>query len=933
MLPNRRTLRRALVVIFLAALSCADLIGCLSPAVKAQRLRPPAASPQSSPGGLLSRLSLEQRVKSSALIVEAQALSAASFWDGAHANIYTAHPARVYKVFKGELPSAQLTVITEGGSVGDQMQVVSDALNLSDGQMGVFFLEPSRVSGPAGQSAESVFMAYGSVQGFIQYDLADHTASDPFGRYDRIEDDLYAQLARLTGRAYREVQANVELSAGRGINRPLDVLATPVINALSPNPITAGTDAVLTITGSNFGATRGAGFVEFKNADNGGATFTQPLATDYVSWSDTQIQVRVPTLPAPAGTGVIRVTNNNGETGTSTQTLTVSYAITNVSFNGAKIPFLINDDGAGGYTFQFNTAFSANAPAAAAFLRAMNTWTCATGINWKRGADTTVNVNANDNVNVVAFDTSAPLPAGVIGRAFTFYTSCDGVNWAVNEMDVLFDDATNWQYGPGLPASGQADFETVALHELGHAHQLSHVIMPGAVMHFAVEGGSVARTLSANDTAAGNFITSRSTTPHACSFPAMVTKPCPSSAVELVDFEALAYEGGVLLRWQTGREVDNLGFRLYREQGGRRALVNAQMVAGAALTPGSLLLAGQSYTWWDKSADRSAAYWLEDLDLKGGATWHGPFYTKAIGGKPLATARAALLSEVGRSANDSPSSPVEARAAQARLSPAQVAQSRGLAATQAVKVAVKREGWYRLTQAELIAAGLSPAVEPRFLQLFAEGVEQRIRVTGEADGRFDPQDAVEFYGMGLDSPFTDARVYWLVAGTQPGLRVNSVAGRGSMANAASFTHTVEQRDRSVYFSSLKNGERENFFGAVVTGDAVDQPLTLSHLAPSSSSDATLEVALQGVTGVPHQVKVTLNSIEVGSLTFDGQASAVADFKVPQSSLREGRNTVSLLAVNGPGDVSLVDAVRLSYQHSFTADNDVLKFTAPAGRPV
>ena len=72
-----------------------------------------------------------------------------------------------------------------------------------------------------------------------------------------------------------------------------------------------------------------------------------------------------------------------------------------------------------------------------------------------------------------------------------------------------------------MPAAGQADFETVALHELGHAHQLSHVIMLGAVMHYAVEGGSTARTLSANDTAAGNFITSRSTPPRPCGLAAM----------------------------------------------------------------------------------------------------------------------------------------------------------------------------------------------------------------------------------------------------------------------------------------------------------------------------------------------------------------------------------------------------------------------------
>jgi hypothetical protein len=922
---DHRSLRRAFIVFLIVLLASANLIA--STLTTPQRIQPPPASASPATGGLLNRLSLEQRVRNSSVIVEAQVISSAAFKGGAQGDIYTAHLLRVFKLFKGEA-GAQLSVITEGGRLGNEALVVSDEPELNEGAMGIFFLEPSRASVPDSLSAAALsFAVYGSIQGLIHYDLNDHTAADAFARYSSIEDDLYRQLTRLAGSGYREVQANTELNASRDTVGPL---ATPIISSFSPNPVTAGTNAVLQINGSNFGATRGAGFVEFRNADSGGMTFTQALATDYVSWSDTQIQVRVPTIPAPAGTGVIRVTNNNAETATSTQTLTVSYAITNINSGGAKIPFLMSDNGAGGYTFQFNTAFSANTAAAAAFLRAMNTWTCATGINWNRGADTTASANANDNVNVVAFDTAAPLPAGVIGRAFSFYTSCDGTNWAVNEMDVLFDDATDWQFGPALPATGQADFETVALHELGHAHQLSHVIMPGAVMHYAVEGGSTARTLSANDTAAGNFITSRSTTSHPCGFPAMTSKACPANGVELIEFEALAYDTGVLLRWQTGREVNNLGFRLYRQQGGKRVLVNAQLVAGAALTPGSLLLAGQHYTWWDQSADRNATYWLEDLDLTGGATLHGPFYAKAVGGKPTTAARAALLSEVGRVASESPSAPIESRAVQARLSPAQITKAGSLAATHAVKIVVKREGWYRVTQAELVEAGLNPAVEPRFLQLFAEGAEQRLRVTGEADGRFDSQDAIEFYGTGLDSPYGDARAYWLVAGNEPGLRINTVTGDASSATAASFTCTLEQRDRAVYFASLKNGERENFFGAVITTDGVAQPLTVSRLAPSSSADAPLEITLQGVTGGPHQVNVSFNSIEVGTLAFEGQAAATATFKVPSSSLREGDNVVGLSAAAGPGDVSLVDSIRLKYQRRFTADNDVLKFTVPAG---
>jgi len=66
---------------------------------------------------------------------------------------------------------------------------------------------------------------------------------------------------------------------------------------------------------------------------------------------------------------------------------------------------------------------------------------------------------------------------------------------------------------------------------------------------------------------------------------------------------------------------------------------------------------------------------------------------------------------------------------------------------------------------------LNPSVDPRTLQLFAGGVEQAIRVTGEADGRFDAGDAIEFYGTGTDTPFTDTRTYWLVSGDRNAHRI------------------------------------------------------------------------------------------------------------------------------------------------------------------
>ncbi|HET8677934.1 MAG TPA: hypothetical protein VFO63_19190, partial [Blastocatellia bacterium] len=253
---------------------------------------------------------------------------------------------------------------------------------------------------------------------------------------------------------------------------------------------------------------------------------------------------------------------------------------------------------------------------------------------------------------------------------------------------------------------------------------------------------------------------------------------CGPTEVTLESFTATGFEDGtVLIEWRTGFEASNLGFNIYRDEAGRRTPVNSQIVAGSALTAGSTLVAGRSYAWPDIFKGQGANYWLEDIDLNLGSTWHGPFYVKPAEGKPPAGSRAALLSEIGKDVTENrQAAPVEMRATQARLSSNQMAESADLATKPAVKIAVEREAWYRITQPELVAAGLDPTLDPRRLQLIADGRQQRILVAGEEDGRFDAQDWLEFYGTGLDSPFTNSRTYWLVASNQPGLRVSQSTG-------------------------------------------------------------------------------------------------------------------------------------------------------------
>ena len=58
------------------------------------------------------------------------------------------------------------------------------------------------------------------------------------------------------------------------------------------------------------------------------------------------------------------------------------------------------------------------------------------------------------------------------------------------------------------------------------------------------------------------------------------------TAVKVETYVQIPQENGVLLEWQTGREVNNLGFNLYRDDAGKRVKLNSQLLAGSAFRAG-----------------------------------------------------------------------------------------------------------------------------------------------------------------------------------------------------------------------------------------------------------------------------------------------------------------------------------------------------------
>ena len=97
----------------------------------------------------------------------------------------------------------------------------------------------------------------------------------------------------------------------------------------------------------------------------------------------------------------------------------------------------------------------------------------------------------------------------------------------------------------------------------------------------------------------------------------------PSTAVSLVSFTAQGAGDGVTVSWQTARERDNLGFYVYRSASahGPFERLNAQLISGLAFSP-----TGRNYQLSDTDVVPGHLYYyrLEDIDLHGTHTLHGP---------------------------------------------------------------------------------------------------------------------------------------------------------------------------------------------------------------------------------------------------------------------------------------------------------------------
>ncbi|MBI2270643.1 MAG: T9SS type A sorting domain-containing protein [Bacteroidetes bacterium] len=476
---------------------------------------------------LLLNVPLEKRIAESDIIIEGKVISKTSFWNEDKSRIYTSNIIELYKVFKGEISSEKIEMISDGGVVGDTWVKVNPGVELGIGETGIFLCNFYTNNSIATNKSVSYIPNCLSL-GFIKYNLAELSAADVFTRYSDIKTKLYDFISQKTALSVIDYN-KFNLQALQNNRAAKKQAAAAAITSFSPTTISAGSKSILTIKGSGFGATRGSNYVGFANADDGGKTWADLYDASvtfdnlyYVKWTDTEIQVYVPNRESAggsklvfAGTGKISVVVNTVRT-VSSDTLNIKWALYEHPFtDGFSQVVHTNVNGKGGYTIHLNTAFAGNAAAVAAYTRALKNWSCATGINWDLGSNTASTTSAVDTIITVRFGNPGELPPGTMGIATSTYkTSCGTGNtrrYYLMGFDHVFtnqpSDGTNnyaWQFGPAPATNSEVDFESIVLHEFGHAHQFGHIIRPKYTMNYAVTPGETTRTIHPELVEGGN---------------------------------------------------------------------------------------------------------------------------------------------------------------------------------------------------------------------------------------------------------------------------------------------------------------------------------------------------------------------------------------------------------------------------------------------
>ncbi|MEQ1921910.1 MAG: C25 family cysteine peptidase [Pyrinomonadaceae bacterium] len=422
-----------------------------------------------------------------------------------------------------------------------------------------------------------------------------------------------------------------------------------------------------------------------------------------------------------------------------------------------------------------------------------------------------------------------------------------------------------------------------------------------------------------------------------------VTRPRVIPSKEFAQFEnveAFTDGGGSYIRWQMASETGNLGFLVYRY--GRRSFVQASenLITGSMAKIGKEVLYGGKYEFFDVGGTLGSTYVIQAIGPDGRRLQSMTItasYTADIGA--VASMAKEDLVKVTLSNNgdlrttpfdltpETTAKPTKDNANSPSLTEsANLSVHRAVVAQTGAKIAVKKDGFYRVRISELQAAtNIFTTGNTANWRLYRDGIEQSMIIGADGIGVY-----MDFYGKAIETQESDTAIYYLIVDAVntgkriPSQRIKRVDITGA---SPSYSAVTSKRERVTYDSSILNGDEENFWGNAVINSPKNVVVALTGV-DFSVPTFTVNLKMQGYSAsVTPSVRVVLNGTEIGiaNAAFPRQNYS-AQFSVPTNLLVEGNNTFQLTSLNGGGDISYFDSIRLQYNRGYIAESNTLLFT-------
>jgi hypothetical protein len=280
------------------------------------------------------------------------------------------------------------------------------------------------------------------------------------------------------------------------------------------------------------------------------------------------------------------------------------------------------------------------------------------------------------------------------------------------------------------------------------------------------------------------------------------------------------------------------------------------------------------------------------------------------------------------------------------------------------KIPIGKDGIYRLTRAQLIAAGLPSFIDPKTIKIFHRGIEQSIHVEGEGDSQLNTNDFVEFYGRKNDGTqdqhlfptpgaqphhhynlFSDTTAFFLTYGGNSGKRSTSSAQ--STTNPVETFHWDEklivyhdQYSAGVDYGDIQLTTFDNGEGwmspQILQGQSSDFVLTgITNTVPSAGLP-TLEVVFTGRGPQTHTIEISAGARFIESATVNGYNTLTYETEIQWTDISpSGQFTlrIRVLGANGLPARASVGYVKLKYPQATTFDGSSEKFFTLAANPL